>query len=118
VELAGAQVRIAGQVIWSDVSATVFAGEFAAILGPNGAGKTTLLRALLGELPLSAGQATVLGAPPGSANQEIGYLPQRRHFEASLRIRGIDLVRLGLDGTRWGLPLRRRGGERASAGTA
>jgi zinc/manganese transport system ATP-binding protein len=67
---------------------------------------------LLGDLPLSAGRATVLGGDPGSAKRQIGYLPQRRHFEAGVRIRGVDLVRLGLDGTRWGLPLRRSGGER------
>ena len=30
------------------------------------------------------------------------------HFDPATRIRGIDLVRLGLDGARWGLPLRRR----------
>src|SRR5207248_10324578 len=41
----------------------------------------------------------------------LGYLPQRRHFDASIRIRGVDLVRLGLDGTRWGLPLRGTGRE-------
>ena len=49
---------------------------------------------------------------PGARKQQIGYLPQRRHFEPGTRIRGIDLVRLGLDGARWGLPLRRAGGER------
>jgi len=29
-----------------------------------------------------------------------------------MRIRGIDLIRLGLDGARWGVPLRRSGHER------
>jgi ATPase subunit of ABC transporter with duplicated ATPase domains len=43
-----------------------------AILGPNGTGKTTLLRALLGEVPLAAGQRW-LG--PGV---HIGLLDQRR----------------------------------------
>jgi len=32
-------------------------------------------------------------------------LPQRRGFDSSTRIRGIDLVRLGLDGARWGVPI-------------
>ena len=54
-----------------------------------------------------AGTASVFGRAPGEASGQIGYLPQRRHFDASVRIRGIDLVRLGLDGARWGLPLRR-----------
>jgi zinc/manganese transport system ATP-binding protein len=47
----------------------------------------------------------VLGAQPGHHNQLVGYLPQRRSFDPSLRIRGVDVVRLGLDGDRWGLPI-------------
>jgi zinc/manganese transport system ATP-binding protein len=107
VRLQGAQARIAGHTVWSSVDFVIAEGEFAAILGPNGSGKTTLLRVLLGELPVTAGTASVLGRAPGEASGQIGYLPQRRHFDASIRIRGIDLVRLGLDGARWGLPLRR-----------
>ena len=47
-------------------------------------------------------------------NDRIGYLPQRRSFDASIRVRGVDLVRLGLTGTRFGvsLPLRRAARER------
>src|SRR5437588_11684932 len=112
VQLERAQARIDGRVVWSDVSVDIGAGQFAAILGPNGAGKTTLLRVLLGELPLAAGRVSVLGREPGAAKGRIGYLPQRRHFDAGVRIRGLDLVRLGLDGARWGLPLRRSGGGR------
>jgi zinc/manganese transport system ATP-binding protein len=106
------EARLGGRVVWSEVDVEVGAGEFAAILGPNGSGKTTLLRVLLGELALARGRASVLGAAPGARKREIGYLPQRRHFGAGSRIRGVDLVRLGLDGGRWGLPLRRSRDER------
>jgi zinc/manganese transport system ATP-binding protein len=109
VALEAAQARVGGRTVWSDVSLEIGGGEFAAILGPNGSGKTTLLRVLLGELRLSSGQASVLGRAPGEARREIGYLPQRRHFDQGVRVRGVDLVRLGLDGARWGLPLRRAG---------
>lgn len=118
VRLDGAAARIGGQTIWSDVSLTIAQGEFVGILGPNGSGKTTLLRVLLGALGLAAGQAAVLGRPPGAANREIGYLPQRRHFDASIRIRGVDLVRLGLDGMRWGLSVGRGGRERVDEAIA
>jgi zinc/manganese transport system ATP-binding protein len=114
VKLDGAEAQIGRRVIWSDVSIDIAQGEFAAILGPNGSGKTTLLRVLLGELAPKRGTVAVLGRPAGANRGQLAYLPQRRHFDAGARIRGIDLVRLGLDGARWGLPVRRRGGERVA----
>jgi zinc/manganese transport system ATP-binding protein len=47
----------------------------------------------------------VLGHPARRGNAAIGYVPQRRHFEAEVRVRGRSIVRLGLDGGNWGLPL-------------
>jgi zinc/manganese transport system ATP-binding protein len=105
VELDRAAARAGGRTIWRELSLGVGAGEFVAVLGPNGAGKSTLLRVLLGLAPLAAGTARVLGAAPGEMNAHIGYLPQRRAFDPSTRLRGADIVRLGLDGDRWGLPL-------------
>jgi zinc/manganese transport system ATP-binding protein len=100
-----AAIRLAGRTIWSDVSLSVAPGEFVAILGPNGVGKSTLVKAALGLVPLAAGSVTVLGRPAGQAGHQIGYLPQRRSFDAGLRVRGVDVVNLGSDGERWGVPL-------------
>jgi zinc/manganese transport system ATP-binding protein len=100
-----ATARLGGSTIWSDLSLSVDHGEFVAILGPNGAGKSTLIRAILGLLPLASGRASVLGRLPGDANDRIGYLPQRRNFDAGTHIRGVDIVKLGLDGDRWGIPI-------------
>jgi zinc/manganese transport system ATP-binding protein len=105
VDLRDAGLELGGRTIWDAVDITIDPGEFVAILGPNGAGKTTLLQVILGLLDLSRGSATVLGAAPGRRNQGIGYLPQRRSFDATSRIRGVDVVRLGLDGCRFGFPL-------------
>ncbi len=105
VAFRGAAVRLGGQLIWSDLTLDVAPGEFVAVLGPNGVGKSTLLKAALGVVPLAAGEARVLGRAPGHAGDDIGYLPQRRSFDASLRVRGRDVVRLGLDGDRWGVSL-------------
>lgn len=115
VEVHDAAVVLGGRTVWSHVDATVAAGEFVAVLGPNGVGKSTLLKAVLGLIPLAHGSIRLLGQPPGQANNQVGYLPQRRSFDASLRIRGVDVVRLGLDGDRWGLPLP---GRRARAAKA
>ena len=111
-----AAVSLGGKTIWSDVTLSVATGEFVAVLGPNGVGKSTLVKAALGLYPLSAGRAVVLGRPPGDAGRDIGYLPQRRSFDPHLRVRGVDIVRLGADGHRFGMGLpvgsRRRAGRR------
>jgi zinc/manganese transport system ATP-binding protein len=120
LEFTDAAVRVGERTLWSGVDLTVRAGEFVAVLGPNGVGKSTLIKAVLGLVPLTEGSLTVLGGPAGSGNEHIGYLPQRRSFDPGLRVRGVDVVRLGLDGNRWGLPLpgARRWSARARADAA
>lgn len=105
VQFQRAGVRRGASWVWRGVDLEVGGGEFVAILGPNGAGKSTLIRAVLGLLSLAEGQVTVFGERVRRGNDDVGYLPQRRSFDADLRIRGIDLVRLGLDGASWGIPL-------------
>jgi len=101
-------VQVGTRTLWSDLTFTVGSGEFLAVLGPNGVGKTTLLKVLLGLVPLSAGSVQVNGTAPHRGNDEVGYIPQQRAFDQNLPIRARDLVRFGLDGHRWGVPLRAR----------
>jgi zinc/manganese transport system ATP-binding protein len=105
IELMGASASMGGGLVWSEVELTVRAGEFVAVLGPNGSGKSTLLKAILGLIRTAPGTVSVLGGAAGEANREIGYLPQRHGYDSALPIRGVDLVRLGLDGSSWGVPL-------------
>lgn len=107
VALHGVSATVGGRTIWSGVTFTVDAGQFVAVLGPNGVGKSTLLKAVLGLIPVSSGTVSVFGNKPGQDNIRVGYLPQRHAFGPSVRIRGVDIVRLGLDGERWGTPLPR-----------
>jgi len=107
ISFTAASVVMGRRVIWRDVDLRVGAGEFVAVLGPNGVGKSTLLKVVLGLIPASSGTVEVLGDRPGRHNGRIGYLPQRRPLATGLRLRGIDVVRLGLDGDRWGVPLPR-----------
>jgi zinc/manganese transport system ATP-binding protein len=105
IELDSAAVRVGGKAVWSDVSMRMDRGEFVALLGGNGSGKSTLLKVVLGATALAAGSVSVLGRGAGTVNRAIGYLPQRRSFDESTRLRGTDIVRLGLDGDRWGVPV-------------
>lgn len=100
-----AAIRLGQKFVWRDVDLEILAGEFVAILGPNGAGKSTLLKALLGILPLTEGTVRVFDKAVHRGNDEVGYLPQRRRFDPDLRVRALDLIRLGLDGAQWGVPL-------------
>ncbi len=105
VALDHAGIRVGGRTVLSDVSLQVEQGEFIAVLGPNGAGKSTLMKAILGLIPVAGGTVNVLGTGPRQARPAIGYLPQRPGFDRSTRVRGVDLVSLGLDGHRWGVPV-------------
>lgn len=105
-------------MLWGGVDLDIAPGTFTAILGPNGVGKSTLLRVLLGLQSLSSGSMTVLGQPAGRARQRIGYVPQRKSFDRTLRIRGTDVVRLGLEGGRWGVPVPGSRARRARASVA
>lgn len=107
IKLESAAASRGGRLVWSDLDLELPPGEFVAVLGPNGAGKSTLLEVVLGVVPISEGRITVLGDSAGSRNSQIGYLPQRRSFDSGTRIRGRDIVRLGLDGTRLGVSLPR-----------
>ena len=90
------------RMLFEELSFELGRGELLAVLGPNGTGKTSLLRILLGLLDPSGGSVVVEGCPPRVRCHRIGYVPQQRVFDRDLALRGRDLVRLGLDGHRWG----------------
>lgn len=101
VEFAGATLALGDRLLWSDLDLEVTPGEFIAVLGPNGSGKTTLLRAILGQVPLTAGTLSVHG--------RLGYVPQQHADDAdTMALRGRDLVGFGVDGSAWGIGLRGR----------
>ena len=101
LSLRSARVDLGGRAIWRDVDLEVPEGEFVAILGPNGAGKSTLLNAILGLVPLTAGEITVIGAtggrresrhrlpPPAAELRPVGAHPRDRHRAARSRRRPL-----------------------------
>lgn len=110
LEIRGAALRRDGRELWSGLDLTVRPGELIAVLGPSGSGKTTLLRAILGLEDLSAGTVTAFGERVRTkGNRRIGYVPQQRPLPRDTALRGRDLVALGVDGHRFGIPFPRRG---------
>ena len=99
----GITVRLSSRTVLDDVSFALRRGEFTGLIGANGAGKTTLFRVILGLQQASAGRVRVEGgARSGGA---IGYVPQKFLLDPDMPLRGRDLVGLGIDGHRLGLPL-------------
>jgi zinc/manganese transport system ATP-binding protein len=104
LRLDGIGVRLGGREILRDVSFTVRAGEF---IGPNGAGKTTLLKVILGLQASTAGRVLLNGGPRPrrGGGRLIGYVPQKLSIDPDMPLRARDVVALGMDGNRLGLPL-------------
>jgi zinc/manganese transport system ATP-binding protein len=110
LEITGAALRRGDRELWAGLDLTVRAGELIAVLGPSGSGKTTLLRAILGLESLSSGTIMVQGQRVRShGSRRIGYIPQSRPLPRDTALRGRDLVTLGVDGHRFGLPFPKRG---------
>lgn len=57
IELTGAAVRNGGNLVLNDINLSIRPGEFVYLVGKVGSGKTSLIRALIGELPVTAGEA-------------------------------------------------------------
>jgi zinc/manganese transport system ATP-binding protein len=128
----GVDVSLAGRKILDGVSFEIAPGEFTGLIGSNGVGKTTLLRVILGLQAASAGSVVFggsggIGAPTGSqlstwtpvhsrtlarprsrtrarGHRQIGYVPQKFLLDPDLPMRARDLVGLGLDAHRLGVP--------------
>ncbi len=82
-------------VLW-DVDVTVPQGVLMAIVGPNGAGKTTLLKAILGLVPIAAGQVLIFGRPLPEMRHLVSYVPQRGSVDWDYPTTVLDVVLMGL----------------------
>jgi zinc/manganese transport system ATP-binding protein len=101
----GISVWLSGREVLHDVRFRIMPGEFTGLIGSNGAGKTTLFRVILGLQASSTGSVLVGGRPLTRRNPIIGYVPQKIFLDPDMPLRARDVVALGLDGHRLGVPL-------------
>jgi zinc/manganese transport system ATP-binding protein len=132
LEVQRVDVQLSGRKILDQVSFEIAPGEFTGLIGSNGAGKTTLFRVILGLQAASAGSVVFGGSngigtptPPqistrtpvrsrtparprlrarSRGQRQIGYVPQKFLLDPDLPLRARDLVGLGLDAHRLGVP--------------
>ena len=104
LSIRNASLNFGESQLWSNLNLEVQPHEFIAIIGANGSGKTTLLKAILGQVELSQGRIEIEGKRVTRGSRRIGYIPQHRTSETAAPIRAIDLLRMGFDGHRFGLP--------------
>jgi zinc/manganese transport system ATP-binding protein len=101
----GVSVRLGARDVLRDVSFEIQPGELTGLIGSNGSGKTTLFRTILGLQSASAGRVLLAGQPRSRRNPLIGYVPQKFLLDPDIPLRARDLVGLGLDAHRFGVPL-------------
>lgn len=107
-------VRLAGREILREIEFSVRAGELTGLIGSNGSGKTTLFRVILGLQSAAAGEV-LYGGRSARAHRRlpIGYVPQKFLLDPDMPLRARDLVGLGIDGHRLGVPWPSRARRRA-----
>ncbi len=102
LELAGLEVRYGAVAAVRRLSLRLERGEIVGLIGPNGAGKSTTLHAIMGLVPVHAGEIrlagkSIRGRPPESvARAGIALVPEGRRIYANLTV--ADNLRLGLAG--------------------
>ncbi|MDR5880114.1 ABC transporter ATP-binding protein [Caballeronia sp. LZ032] len=92
LEVSGVEAGYGGGRVLNGVSLSIGRGEMLALIGRNGVGKTTLMRALIGLVPLDAGEIVLDGTAIGHekpyvrAQQGMGYVPQGREIFGALTV--------------------------------
>jgi branched-chain amino acid transport system ATP-binding protein len=103
LELRGIEVRYGGVPAVRGLDLRLDQGEIVGLIGPNGAGKSTTLHAVMGAVPLAAGEILLggkrlRGNPEDIARSGVALVPEGRHIFGSLTVR--ENLHLGLAGRR------------------
>jgi len=100
LELSGVEVRYGAVAAVRGLDLRLERGEIVGLIGPNGAGKSTTLHAIMGLVPLHAGDVRLGGtslrghAPEAVARSGIALVPEGRRIYPNLTV--SENLRLGL----------------------
>jgi ABC-type Mn2+/Zn2+ transport system ATPase subunit len=95
LELKNVSVAYNNHPVLEELTFSVPHGSQIAVVGPNGAGKSTLFKALVGLLPLCAGQILIHGLPIGHHQDCVAYVPQREEVDWRFPATISDVVMMG-----------------------
>lgn len=82
-----------------DVTFGVPQGMRVAVVGPNGAGKSTLFKALVGLLPVRAGEIRIHDVAFRAHQECVAYVPQREQVDWRFPVNVTDVVMMGRYGS-------------------
>jgi branched-chain amino acid transport system ATP-binding protein len=106
LEVEGLDVSYGGVNAVRALSLSVQRGEIVGLIGPNGAGKSSTLNAIVGVIPVAAGDVRLDGRsirgsrPEDVARSGVALVPEGRRIYAELTVE--ENLRLGLAGRRRG----------------
>ncbi|MCC7117423.1 MAG: metal ABC transporter ATP-binding protein [Anaerolineales bacterium] len=95
LEVRNARIGYGSKTILTDLNFQIPHGARVAVVGPNGAGKSTLFKALVGLLPLQAGQILIHGEALGAHQDCVAYIPQREAVDWRFPVTVQDVVMMG-----------------------
>jgi manganese/iron transport system ATP-binding protein len=86
-----------GMTALRHASFSVPKGTITALVGVNGAGKSTLFKAIMGFVPVAAGQVTILGLSVKEALKQnlVAYVPQAEEVDWTFPVLVEDVVMMG-----------------------
>lgn len=86
-----------GHTALRETSFEIPTGTITALVGVNGAGKSTLFKAIMGFVPVAAGDIRVLGMPVRDALKKnfVAYVPQAEEVDWSFPVLVEDVVMMG-----------------------
>jgi manganese/iron transport system ATP-binding protein len=86
-----------GYTALQNTSFSINRGTISGLVGVNGAGKSTLFKALMGFVPIAAGDITILGKTVSQAlkSRLIAYVPQSEEVDWSFPVLVADVVMMG-----------------------